>query len=203
MNRVIVITGAIGVGKSETIRVMRQVLADVVGEVAVLESDHFYMMIDPQWTLPPDRVERYFAVSGWLLREAALGFLRSGFDWVAIATNGHWKESAAREFVQPFVIEGAQVHHITLDPREEVLRQRIVHRAEPAGLSPDEQGTSEAAIQMLREVRAALGPWTHVVDNGSLTPQQTALAIRHAVESGCGRLLGEAVSPIRPGQPGP
>jgi hypothetical protein len=64
MKRVVVISGAMGVGKSETLRSMRQTLIDVVGEIAVLEPDQFYMMIDPHWTHPPDRVDRYDAVCG-------------------------------------------------------------------------------------------------------------------------------------------
>src|SRR2546430_14594593 len=106
MKRVLVVSGAIGVGKSEAGRSMREVLGDFVDELAVLESDEFYRMIDPHWTRPPTRVERYHEISGWLLSETVLGFLRFGFDWVAIATNGAWDEAHARNFVQRFVVEG-------------------------------------------------------------------------------------------------
>jgi broad-specificity NMP kinase len=185
MKRVVVISGAIGVGKSETLVSMRETLIDVVGEIAVLESDQFYMMIDPHWTCPPDRVDRYFAVSGWLLQQTALGFLRSGFDWVAIASNGHWQQRSAREFVRPFLLEDARVHHITLDPGEEVLRQRLAQRAKAAGLAVDEQRAAEA-VDMLLRVRQELGPWTHVLDNSQLTPEATVRAIREAIDRGHG-----------------
>lgn len=185
MKRVVVISGAIGVGKSETLSSMRETLIDVVGEIAVLESDQFYMMIDPHWTCPPDRVDRYHAVSGWLLQEAALGFLRSGFAWVAIASNGHWKQRSAREFVQPFLLEDACVHHITLDPGEEILRQRIAQRSTAAGLAVDERQAAEA-VDMLLRVRQALGTWTHVLDNSQLTPDATVRAIHDAVDRGHG-----------------
>lgn len=181
---VVVISGALGVGKSEALRAMRETLIDVVGEIAVLESDQFYMMIDPHWTCPPDRVDRYFAVSGWLLQQTALGFLRSGFDWVAIASNGHWRQRSAQEFVRPFLLENARVHH-TLDPGEDVLRQRIAYRSAAAGLIADERQAAEA-VAMLRQVRQALGSWTHVLDNGQLTPEATVRAIRDAVERGDG-----------------
>jgi hypothetical protein len=185
MKRVVVISGAIGVGKSETLRSMRETLTDAVGEIAVLESDQFYMMIDPHWACPPDRVDRYYAVSGWLLQQTALGFLRSGFAWVAIASNGHWKQQSAREFVRPFLRENASVHHITLDPGEEILRQRIAQRSKAAGLAVDEQRAAEA-VDMLLQVRQALGTWTHVLDNGQLTPEATVRAIRDAIDRGHG-----------------
>jgi hypothetical protein len=185
MKRVVVISGAIGVGKSETLRSMRETLIDVVGEIAVLESDQFYMMIDPHWTCPPDRIERYYEVSGRLLQQTALGFLRSGFPWVAIASNGHWKQRSARELLRPFPPENASVHHITLDPGEDILRQRIAQRSRAAGLPVDEQKTAEA-VDMLRKVRQALGTWTHVVDNSRLTPEATVRAIHDAVDHGHG-----------------
>ncbi len=47
MKRVVAVSGALGVGKSETIEAMRSVLGDVVEDLAVLESDQLYMMIDP------------------------------------------------------------------------------------------------------------------------------------------------------------
>jgi len=166
------ISGATGVGKSETLRSMRPTLIDVVGEIAILETDQFYMMIDPEWTCPPDRIERYYAVAGQLLRETALGFLRSGFAWVAIASNGHWKEQRARDFVRPFHRENTYVHHFTLDPGKDVLRQR----SRSAG----------PAVDMLLQVRHELGPWTHVIDNGQLTPKATVQAIHAAIEQGHG-----------------
>ena len=186
MKRVVLISGAIGVGKSATLRSMRETLADLVGEIAGLESDQFYTMIDPHWTCPPDRLDRYYTVSGQLLRQTALGFLRSGFAWVAIASNGHWKQQRAREFVQPFLLESACVHHITLDPGEEILRQRIAQRARAAGQDVDEQ--QAAAVDMLGKVRQALGPWTHVVDNSQLTPAETVQAIHDAIDRGHGRM---------------
>jgi AAA domain len=184
MKRLVLISGAIGVGKSETLRSMRETLIDVVGEIAVLESDQFYMMIDPHWTCPPDRLERYYEVAGQLLQRTALGFLGSGFSWVAVASNGHWKEHRAREFVQPFLLENALVHHVTLDPGEEVVGQRIARRSRATGHAADEQVA--VAVDMLVKVRQARGTWTHVVDNSELTPEATVRAIHDAVDRGQG-----------------
>lgn len=43
VQRVAIVSGVGGAGKSATLRSMRQTLSTGVGEVAVLESDHFYM----------------------------------------------------------------------------------------------------------------------------------------------------------------
>jgi hypothetical protein len=187
MKRVVVVSGALGVGKSEALRSMREALSDLVKDVAVLDSDQFYMMIDPHWTLPPARVDRYFEVSGWLLRQTAMGFLSAGFDWVAIASNGLWSEAHVRDFVRPFATEGADVHHMTLDPGDSEVRRQVMDRS---GASGDERNTKDVdeAMHMLSRVRSCSGSWTHVIDNAALTPMETAQAIYEAVAAGFGRL---------------
>lgn len=186
VKRVVLVSGACGVGKSGAIRSMREALGDRVGEVAVLETDDFYAMIDPYWTRPATRVDWYDDLAGWLLRETALGFLRAGFDWVAIASNGHWREVRAREFVEPFAGEGVDAHHITLDPGDHETRRRLEAqgRAHPDGPTTD----VDEGLRMLSDVRDGYGPWTYVIDNGRLTPVETARAIHEAVLAGAGRL---------------
>src|SRR3954451_7177409 len=130
MKRVVIVSGGIAVGKSEAVRSMREALGAFVNEVAVLESDEFYRMIDPHWTRPPGLVDRYHEIAGWHLSETALSFLHFGFEWVAIATNGAWKEEQARRSAQRFVDAGAEVHHITLDPGEAEVDRRIRMRAQ-------------------------------------------------------------------------
>jgi hypothetical protein len=115
----------------------------------------------------------------------ALGFLRSGFDWVATASNGHWKQQSAREFARPFLLENARVHHITLDPGEEILRQRIAQCSKATGQAVDDQHAA-GSVDMLLQVRQELGTWTHVVDNGRLTPEATVRAIYDATDRGHG-----------------
>jgi hypothetical protein len=140
-------------------------------------------------------------VSGWLLRQTALHFLRFGFDWVAVATDGLWEEARAREFVEPFLLEGAAskaqqsaVHHITLDPGEREVARRMASRAQTTRFALDEQA-APAAVKMLSQVRRCYGPWTHVIDNGDLTPAATARAIYEAVDHGAGRLYGSDSHP--------
>jgi hypothetical protein len=93
---------------------------------------------------------RLVEISGWLLRETALGFLRAGLDWVAIASNGHWREPE-RVFARLFLQEGVETHHITLDPGDDVARRRIRAR-ELADVDGPTLGPEEG-LQMLSEVR--------------------------------------------------
>jgi hypothetical protein len=184
----VVISGACGVGKSETLQAMRAALNGRVGDVAVLETDHFYMMVDPHWEMPPDKLQRYFDVTGHLLRQTALGFIRNGFDLVAIGSNGMNEELHVREFVEPFVNDGVAAHHVTLDPGTETVLQRVARRIETRGLVVDEEKDPDWLAGQLSWFRERYGPWTYVLDNSSLSPAETAVAIFDAVESGEGRL---------------
>lgn len=186
MQRVVIVSGSVGVGKTDALRSMREALAERVNEVAVLETDDFYRMIDPYWTMPPSRVDRYFELSGWLLRETALGFLRAEFDWVAIASNGLWREAHVREFARPFVREAAEAHHITLDPGDDVMRTRMQAR-ESANVDSPTLDFDEG-LQMQSDIRRCCGSWTHMIDNGAMTPAETAVAIYDAAVAGKGRL---------------
>lgn len=188
MKRVVVISGACGVGKSETLKSMREALAGRVADVAVLETDQFYMIIDPHWSVPWPQAQRYFEISGWLLRESAQRLIRIGFDWVAIGSNGLNEESHVREFVGPFLADGAAVHHVTLDPGPEELQHRMARRVETQGHAVDDKKTPEWLDSQLAWFRERYGTWTWVLDNASLTPIETATAIYEAVESDHGRL---------------
>jgi hypothetical protein len=188
MGRVVIVSGACGVGKSETLRSMRDALAGRVEEVAVLETDHFYMIIDPHWAIAEPDARRYFEMSGWLLRETARHLLRLGFDWVAIGSNGLNEESHVREFVEPFVDAGTAVHHVTLDPGVDTIRSRMAHRIATLGHPLDDVKSPEWINGQLAWFRGMYGPWTYVLDNSSLTPAETAIAIYEAAENGKGRL---------------
>jgi hypothetical protein len=188
VKRVVVVSGACGVGKSETLRAMHTALDGRVGDVAVLETDHFYTMVDPHWEMRPDRAPRYFEVTGHLLRQTARGFLRAGFDLVAIGSNGLHEEAHVREFVEPFVADGAAAHHVTLDPGLETVQERMAHRIATRGLVVDDEKDPEWLAGQLSWFRERYGPWTFVLDNSSLSPAETAVAIYDAVRNDRGRL---------------
>jgi hypothetical protein len=188
MNRIVIVSGACGVGKSEVLRSMRRELGDRVADVAVLETDHFYMIIDPHWDIPYDEGKRYHDLSGFLLQQAARHLARKGFDWVAIGSNGLNEESHVREFAEPFSRDGCVVHHVTLDPGPETLVKRMAHRIQRHDYTVDAIKTPEWLTSQLEWFRDRYGPWTFVIDNSSLTPSETVLAIYDAVENGKGRL---------------
>ncbi|MFB9463870.1 NUDIX hydrolase [Streptomyces cinereospinus] len=82
------------------------------------------------------------------------------------------------------------VRHVLLAPAETILRKRIADR----GTVPDEDAPDGAAqvrqwsYDHIEPYKAALASWlaadAHLVDNGSLTPYQTAARIAEAVGSG-------------------
>ncbi len=188
MNRIVIVSGACGVGKSETLRSMRGALKGLVSDVAVLETDHFYMIIDPLWAVPYEQAGRYHELSGFLLQETARRLAQKGFDWVAIASNGLYEESHVREFADPFLTDGIAVHHVTLDPGEKTLQKRMADRQSKFGLAVDDIKTPEWLRSQLLWFRDRYGPWTSVIDNSSLTPTETAKAIYEEVCSGKGRI---------------
>lgn len=184
LQRVVIVSGVCGAGKSEALRSMRQALSARVGEIAVLESDHFYTMIDPDWNASLPDAQWYYKVSGWLLRTTAQGFLHVGFNWVGIGSNGMWSKTHVREFVAPFTEDGVSVHHVTLDPGLDEAVRRAARRQVGRTVTSDARITPESIESELARFREHYGPWTHVIDNSALTPTETAVAIYEAVEAG-------------------
>ncbi|MEU3556530.1 NUDIX hydrolase [Streptomyces fragilis] len=79
------------------------------------------------------------------------------------------------------------VCHVVLTPAETILRQRITEAQDPAG-PETERRVRQWRHDHVEPYRAALASWlaadAHPVDNGALTPQQTAARIARAVGSG-------------------
>ncbi|MFF2193088.1 NUDIX domain-containing protein [Streptomyces sp. NPDC058157] len=83
------------------------------------------------------------------------------------------------------------VRHVLLAPAETILRERIARRGEGEGDAPDAPDARDArerarqrAYDRIPAYRQALGWLTadaHVIDNGPLTPRETALRIAEAV----------------------
>ncbi|MFF9624403.1 NUDIX domain-containing protein [Streptomyces griseosporeus] len=80
------------------------------------------------------------------------------------------------------------VRHLALTPAETILRARIADRELPPGLPDGEIRVRQWAYDHIEPYRAALASWlaadAHLVDNGTLTPYQTAARIAEAVSSG-------------------
>ncbi|MEV0172113.1 NUDIX domain-containing protein [Streptomyces sp. NPDC050803] len=79
------------------------------------------------------------------------------------------------------------VRHILLTPAETILRERIAHREVP-DVPDGELRTRQRAFDHIEPYRTALAGWltadAHPVDNGTLTPYETAARIAEAVASG-------------------
>ncbi|MBD0840558.1 MULTISPECIES: NUDIX hydrolase [unclassified Streptomyces] len=79
------------------------------------------------------------------------------------------------------------VRHILLTPAETILRERITHREAP-DVPDGEPHTPQGAFDRIESYRTALADWltadAHPVDNGTLTPYETAARIAEAVASG-------------------
>ncbi|MGW5637855.1 AAA family ATPase, partial [Streptomyces sp. NPDC003832] len=79
------------------------------------------------------------------------------------------------------------VRHILLAPAETILRDRIAHREVP-DVPDGELRTRTWAYDHIETYRSALAGWltadAHPVDNGRLTPRQTAARIAETLASG-------------------
>ncbi|WP_411102655.1 NUDIX domain-containing protein [Streptomyces sp. cmx-4-9] len=78
------------------------------------------------------------------------------------------------------------VRHVLLAPEETILRQRIAARQEPGAPQEADLNVRQWASDHLPAYRQALGWLTadaHVIDNGGLTPRETAERIAEAVRT--------------------
>jgi hypothetical protein len=189
MTTVAILSGGCGTGKSETLRAIHGALEGVVDEIAVLETDHFYTMIDPNWSTPWPEAERYFELALNAVACTALEYANAGIDWIVIGSNGLCDEDTVRRFVRRFDhLHRPSVHHFTLDPGTAVVQRRMAERIAENAFAVDEKKTPEWLEGQLDWFRERYGDWTCVVDNSELTPHQTALAILQAAKAGAGRL---------------
>ncbi|MDQ1040581.1 8-oxo-dGTP pyrophosphatase MutT (NUDIX family)/predicted kinase [Streptomyces sp. V3I8] len=80
------------------------------------------------------------------------------------------------------------VRHVLLAPAETILRERIAAREVPPDLPDGEIRVRQWAYDQIEPYHAALAGWlatdTHTVDNGTLTPYETAVRVAEAVNGG-------------------
>ncbi|MFJ8937213.1 NUDIX domain-containing protein [Streptomyces sp. NPDC102365] len=80
------------------------------------------------------------------------------------------------------------VRHVVLAPAETILRERIADREVPPDLPDGEIRVRQWSYDQIEPYRAALAGWltadAHPVDNGTLTPYETAVRVAEAVTSG-------------------
>ncbi|WP_333772660.1 NUDIX hydrolase [Streptomyces sp. IBSBF 3136] len=80
------------------------------------------------------------------------------------------------------------VRHVLLAPAETILRERIAGREIPPDVPDGEMRVRQWAYDRIEPYRAALASWltadAHLIDNGALTPYETAARVAEAVGSG-------------------
>lgn len=163
---------------------MRTVLGDRVGEIAVLETDTIYMMIDPTWS---EYNDRNAAVTGLVTARTAAEFIRQGFNWIVVGSNG----LQDRDDVDAFLTEvpaSVEVFHLFLDPAPSAVEQRIAARAHPI----DAHKTPEWIAENVAWMRSYHRPESGRIDNSDLDIDQTVEAIYAAVTAGRGLIRGYA-----------
>ncbi|WP_413755946.1 NUDIX hydrolase [Streptomyces sp. MMBL 11-3] len=80
------------------------------------------------------------------------------------------------------------VRHVLLAPAETILRERIAAREVPPDLPDGEIRVRQWSYDQIEPYRAALAGWlttdAHPVDNGTLTPYETAVRVAEALNGG-------------------
>lgn len=180
MPRVVMVIGPCGAGKSTALNRMRTVLSSRVGEIAVVETDTTYMMIDPTWKLYNSH---YAAVTGRVTARIATEFIREGIDWVTIGSNGLQDQGSIDTFTA-LLPTGIDVHHVFLSPSVAATQERIAGRDDPFG----DHKTPEWVAANVSWMRSYHNPRSAVIDNSDLDVDETVNAIYAAVEAGEGRM---------------
>jgi hypothetical protein len=157
---------------------MRAVLGDRVGEIAVLETDTIYMMIDPMWSeYSDDRA----AIAALVTARTAAEFFTHGFQWVVVGSNGLQDRQQVDAFVAEIPAE-VVVFHLFLDPSTSAVQERIAARAHPI----DAHKTPAWIAENVAWMRGCHRPESARIDNSNLDIDQTADAIYAAVTAGKG-----------------
>lgn len=176
----ILITGAMGSGKTTLMSIPYRTRRAHLGKTAAIDADVVSKMIDPTMELPDE--DRHLDLTGfqcWLLAES---FLAAGFDTVMIGSNGfHTPEEGLNDMVS-FLLTVGDVYHVTLDPSLEEIRRRVAARE--TGM-PDDALSEHVAWMRARQRR-----WTCRIDNTSLSPEATLAEIATRTRRGDGRITG-------------
>lgn len=184
MAKMVMVVGPCGSGKSSALGRMRPVLGSRVGEVAVLETDTTYMMVDPTWELYN---QRYWAIASRMTARIVAGFVQEGFDWVAVGTNGLQERTSVDDFVAQLPA-GIEVFHVFLNPSVAAVQRRMQERISAFGYQTDVQKTPEWLEKNVGWMRSFHDSWSALIDNSDLDVDETVDAIYAAVDMGRGRI---------------
>lgn len=178
------LSGACGSGKTAAMRLMRPYFLPLLGETAAIDVDHVYTMVDPDYSIPFPEAEAYWSLARQQSALLATSYFASGFEVVLIGGNSLYQKDRLNEILDG-LLAASEVHHVTLDPSPEAIKQRIRARRHPS----DDIKTPEWIESHVRYMRQYYEAWTARIDNTALSPAETARAIGDAVLSGKGRLV--------------
>jgi hypothetical protein len=176
----LLLSGACGSGKTAAMRAMA---LSSPGETAVIDIDLVYTMVDPNYAIPFPEAERFWSLARRQCVRLAEGYFATGFVLVVIGGNAIYQRDRLNTML-PSLLKLSEVHHVTLDPAPDIIRERIAARAHPF----DATKPPEWIDGHVRYMREHYETWTARIDNSDLTPDETARAIREAIRAGSGRL---------------
>jgi len=178
VGKTILLSGAVGSGKSTIMRLGYRALSAHWGPTATIDTDTIVMMVDPTWELSDE--ERDYELAGWQIWLLARSFLSRGFECVLIGGNApHTPDRALNDLIGRLLGVG-DVYHVTLDPSPAQTQRRVAQRG--GGPRP------EWVTEHVGRLRATYQDWTCRVDNSRLSPLETVAEIAARIEQGHGKL---------------
>ncbi|MFD8481703.1 NUDIX domain-containing protein [Kitasatospora sp. NPDC059673] len=178
------VNGAFGAGKTSACRELTGLLPGSV----LFEPDTVGTLL--RATLPPGRLAEVAdpqELPAWrrLVAETAAALAGEATGPVLVPMT-LLSQQHRDEIFGSLAGRGLPVHHVVLDPVETILRARIATRQDVLGDAGSRQRSREALPAYL-VARGWLAGDARMIDNGVLTPRQTAERIAEVVRSGAAR----------------
>lgn len=151
---------------------------------AAIDVDQLYANVDAGWELPYSDERNAMVLAQ--ATQLAISLFEHGWPTVVICGNS-LLDPADTAAILTTLCPIAQVHHITLTPDPTTLLRRCAGAPgrDPARLAADADLHARTAH-----------PSTARLDNTTLSPEQTLVAIAHLTDIGAGRLRCPAI-PVR------
>ncbi|MGW4383921.1 NUDIX domain-containing protein [Kitasatospora sp. NPDC004531] len=175
------VNGAFGAGKTSACRELTGLLPGSV----LFEPDTVGALL--RATLPPGRLAEATdpqELPAWrrLVAETAAALAEESAGAVLVPMT-LLRQEHRDEIFGSLAGRGIPVHHVVLDPVETILRARIATREDTLRLRQH----NRAALPAYLAARGWLAGDARMIDNGVLTPRQTAERIAELVRSGAAR----------------
>jgi len=111
VGKTILLSGAVGSGKSTIMRLGYRALSAHWGPTATIDTDTIVMMVDPTWELSDE--ERDYELAGWQIWLLARSFFSRGFECVLIGGNApHTPDRGLNDLIGRLLGVGDTSHSI-------------------------------------------------------------------------------------------